>query len=79
MKNEVLKRAMSWQHGVKVEPGPRDPGPHKPGTLDLEPPTKFKSGTPGLPKSGSPSPFFNELISFRMFGRFFTYLFLCLF
>ena len=42
-------------------------------------PLKFKSGTPGPPskfKSGTPSPFFNELIFFRIFHRFFTYLFL---
>ena len=40
-------------HGVKVGPGPRDPGP----------PSKFKSGTP--------SPFFNEFIFFRIFFHFF--------
>ena len=60
----------------------------RPGT-----PLKFKSGTPGPPsnfKSGTPRPlrslkvrlpslFFNEFIFFRIFHRFFTYLFLCLF
>ena len=73
----------SW-HGVKVGPGPRDPGTRDPG-----PASKFKSGTPGSPskfnsgvlgpptkfKSGTPSPFFNEFIFFRIFLRFF-YLFI---
>ena len=41
-------------HGVKVEPGHRDPGPHYPG-----PPSKFKTGTPGVPskfKTGTQDP-----------------------
>ena len=63
-------------HGLKVGPGPRDPGPpskFKSETRDplqnlkVGPPTKFKSGTP--------SPFFNEFIFFRIFFRFF-YLFI---
>ena len=50
---------LSCRHGVKVRPGPRDPGPpskFKSGTRD---PLKFKSGTPGSPskfKSGTPGP-----------------------
>ena len=48
------------RHGVKVGPGPRDPGPPQslkvgPGT----PPLKFKSGAPGPPskfKSRTPGP-----------------------
>ena len=33
-----------WGHGVKVGPGPRDPGPQNLGI-----PLKFKSGSPGPP------------------------------
>ena len=44
-------------HGVKVGPGPRDPG-----TRDSGLPSKFKSGTP--------SPFFNEFAFFRIFHLF---------
>ena len=73
-------------HGVKVGPGPRDPGPWYPETRDppqslkVGPgtPLKFKSGIPGPPtkfKSGTCSPFFNEFIFFRIFLRFF-YLFI---
>ena len=32
-------------HGVKVRPGPRDPGHLDPGTRDPGPPSKFKTGT----------------------------------
>ena len=69
-------------HGVKVGPGPQDPGTRDPPqSLKVGPgtPLKFKSGTPGPPskfKSGTPSPFFNEFIFFRIFNRFLS---LCLF
>ena len=52
-------------HGVKVGPGPQDPGNRDPPqSLKVGPgtPLKFKSGTPGPPskfKSETPSPFFN--------------------
>ena len=63
----VIGNFNSLWHGVKVGPGPRDPGPQYPGTRDhpqslkVEPgtPLKFKSGTPGPPskfKSGVPRP-----------------------
>ena len=42
------------RHGVKVGPGPRDPG-----SQDPRPPLKFKSGTPGPVskfKSRTPGP-----------------------
>ena len=75
-------------HGVKVGPGPQDPGNRDPPqSLKVGPgtPLKFKSGTPGPPskfksatprplQSGTPSPFFNEFFFFRIFIRFF-YLF----
>ena len=64
--------------------GTRTPGPGTlgPGTWDSEPPSKFKSGTPGPLqnlKVGPPhlclmNSFFSEY-----FIAFFTYLFLCLF
>ena len=75
------------RHGVKVGPGPRDPGhpsKFKSGTRD---PLKFKSGTPGSPskfKSGTPgppskfksgTPLTFEFIFFRIFHRSF-YLFI---
>ena len=52
------------RHGVKVGPGPQDPG-HKtldpPQSLKVQPrtPLRFESGTPGHPskfKSGTPGP-----------------------
>ena len=49
-------------HGVKVGPGPQDPGNRDPPqSLKVGPgtPLKFKSGTPGPPskfKSGTPGP-----------------------
>ena len=81
-----LQRAL-FRHGVKVRPGPRDPGPWDSGPGA---PSKFKNGTPGTPskfksrilgspskfKSGTPSPFFNEFSFFRIFNRFLS---LCLF
>ena len=38
--DEVLR------HGVKMGPGPQNPGRREPQTQDLGPPSKFKSGTP---------------------------------
>ena len=78
-----MKTPMPVWHGVKVGPGPRDPGPpskFKSGTPG--PTSKFKSGVPGPPakfKSGTPhlslmNSFFSEY-----FFPFFTYLFFCLF
>ena len=60
----------------KWDPGPETPLKLKSGTPG--PPSKFKSATAGLPtkfKSGSPSPFFNQFIFFRIFIRIF-YLFI---
>ena len=80
-----------WWHGVKVGPGPWDPGPRdsRPGTpLKFKSgtprtPSKFKSGTSGPPtkfKSGTPSPFFNEFIFKKIFFRFFDlFIFVCFF
>ena len=45
----VLSRFVEW-HGVKVGPEPEDPGLRDPGTQDLGPPSKFKSGTWDPPK-----------------------------
>ena len=56
------------RHGVKVGPEPQESG-----LLDLGPPSKFKTEirNPLKFKSGTPSPFFNELISFQNISSFF--------
>ena len=63
-------------HGVKVGPEPQDPRPWDPDIGDRDPPQSLKAGprTPLKFKNGTPSPFLNEFIFFRIFGQFFSYL-----
>ena len=54
------------RHGVKVGPGPRDPGHPSKFKSGIRDPLRFKRGNPGPPsmfKSGTPetSPFFDDL------------------
>ena len=69
--NSVITIQVTWPEKAWCKSGTRTPRPRTSGPWD--PPWKFKRGTPGLPskfKSGTPSPFFNEFIFFRIFHRF---------
>ena len=83
VKGMVSKWDQDPETRQRGDPGTRESGPlskFKSGTPGLS--SKFKSGTPGSPtkfKSETPSSFFNEFIFFRIFLRFFTSIFSCLF
>ena len=40
-----IVKILTYRHGVKVRPGPREPRPWDPRTRDPRSPSKFKSGT----------------------------------
>ena len=69
----------SW-HGVKVGPGPRDPGTRDPG-----PASKFKSGTPGSPSKfnsgvlGPPTKFKSGIPHLSLMNSFFSEYFFAFF
>ena len=75
----VCLNLTAWCKSVTRTPGPVTTGPPRSLKMGLGTPPKFKTGTSSKFKSGTPSSFFNEFIFLRIFHRFFTYLFLCLF
>ena len=81
----LIETCRNFRHGVKVGPGPQDPGPRnhlkfKSGTPG--PASKFKSGTPASLlkfKSGTTLPFFNEFIFFLEYFIVFLLIYLFVF